>query len=65
MGKDTKKNSGVKKVTASYEKDSKRFYRYLIDSNPSGIVGTIYMPKDKDKTDMLSLTFNHQADEEE
>ena len=31
-------------VTATYDKDSKRYHRYIIDEG-QGIVGNIYIPK--------------------
>jgi len=32
-------------VTATYDQDSKRYHRYLIDEG-QGIVGNLYIPKD-------------------
>jgi hypothetical protein len=32
--------------TFQYEQDSKRFHRFKIETN-GGIVGTVYVPKDK------------------
>lgn len=34
-------------VTATYDKDSKRYHRYVIDEGQT-IVGNIYIPKDED-----------------
>jgi len=31
-------------VTATYDRDSKRFHRYLIDEG-QGVTGTLYIPK--------------------
>ncbi len=39
------KNMEIEEITATYDKDSKRFHRYLIDGG-QGIVGNIYVPKD-------------------
>lgn len=36
-----------KELTAVYDKDSKRFHRFLIDGG-QGITGTIYVPKGKE-----------------
>ena len=32
-------------VTATYDQDSKRYHRYIIDEG-QGIVGNVYVPKD-------------------
>lgn len=34
------------KLSATYDRDSKRFHRYLIDAG-QGIVGNLYIPKDR------------------
>jgi len=34
-----------KTITATYDQDSKRYHRYIIDEG-QGIVGNIYIPKD-------------------
>ncbi len=34
-----------KQLTATYDQDSKRYHRYIIDEG-QGIVGNIYIPKD-------------------
>lgn len=36
-----------KPITATYNQDSKRFHRYLIDEG-QGIVGNLYIPKDSE-----------------
>lgn len=36
------------KITATYDRDSKRYHRYIIDDG-QGIVGNIYIPKDIEK----------------
>jgi hypothetical protein len=33
-------------VTATYDRDSKRYHRYLIDED-QGITGTLYIPKEE------------------
>jgi len=35
-------------VTATYDRDSKRYHRYLIDDG-QGITGTIYIPKNNEQ----------------
>ena len=34
-----------KEITATYDRDSKRYHRYIIDEG-QGIVGNVYVPKD-------------------
>lgn len=36
-----------KEVTATFDQDSKRYHRYIIDEG-QGIVGTIYIPKGRE-----------------
>ena len=36
-----------KKLIATYDQDSKRYHRYIIDEG-QGIVGNIYIPKEDD-----------------
>ncbi len=36
-----------KEITATFDQDSKRYHRYLIDEG-QGVVGTIYIPKEKE-----------------
>jgi hypothetical protein len=35
-------------VTATYDRDSKRYHRYLIDEG-QGITGTVYIPKKEEQ----------------
>jgi hypothetical protein len=35
-------------VTATYDRDSKRYHRYLIDEG-QGITGTLYIPKKEEQ----------------
>ena len=35
-------------VTATYDRDSKRYHRYLIDDG-QGITGTVYIPKNDEQ----------------
>ena len=44
-----------------YEQDSKRYHRFQIETD-SGIVGTIYIPKDQ--TSMPKKLILHYADKE-
>jgi hypothetical protein len=42
-------------ITASYDQDSKRYHRYVIDEG-QGIVGNIYIPKGKDIPKEIKIT---------
>jgi hypothetical protein len=35
-------------VTATYDRDSKRYHRYLIDDG-QGVTGTVYIPKNEEQ----------------
>ena len=41
-------------LTATYDRDSKRYHRYIIDEG-QGIVGNIYIPKGEDIPKQLSI----------
>ena len=47
-------------ITATYEKESKRFRRFLIDENDEGIVGNIYVPKGKKAPGAVEVTFEEE-----
>ena len=57
--KKTVGEEGVGSVTISamYEKESKRYYRYLVQENELGIVGTIYQSKEKEYVEEVTLKF--------
>jgi hypothetical protein len=42
-------------IVASYDQDSKRYHRYVIDEG-QGIVGNIYIPKGKDIPKEVNIT---------
>ena len=44
-----------KKITATYDQDSKRYHRFLIDGG-QGITGTIYVPKGKEIPDAITIS---------
>ena len=44
-----------KAVTATYDKDSKRFHRFIIDEN-QGIVGNIYIPKSEQVPEKVTVS---------
>lgn len=43
-----------KQLTATFDQDSKRFHRYIIDEG-QGIVGNIYIPKASDIPEQLTI----------
>ncbi len=43
-----------KKLTATYEQDSKRFHRFSIDDG-QGITGAIYVPKTEPVPDTVTI----------
>ena len=51
-----------KEITATYERDSKRFHRYLIDLN-QGITGVIYMPKNEPVPDTVIIRLKSKGEE--
>ena len=60
MAKEKKEAVEAVTVTAAWEKSSKRFERYLIDGNELGIVGNIYVPKDKSPEKEIKLVFKEK-----
>ena len=57
MGKKSSAENTLERITATYEKDSKRYNRFKVEENDLGIVGTIYFPKDKKMTSSVILDF--------
>jgi hypothetical protein len=47
-------------ITATYDQDSKRYHRFLIDPG-QGITGTIYIPKDMKIPDSVTIHFRTKA----
>jgi len=45
----------MEKITASYDQDSKRYHRFIIDEG-QGVVGNIYFPKGEDIPDEIAIT---------
>lgn len=54
----TKKDE-IGKLVAYYDRDSKRFHRFLIDANELGIVGNIYVPKGATPTVKLEVVLEN------
>ena len=44
-----------KELIATYDSDSKRYHRFLIDEGQE-ITGTIYIPKDKEVPDRVTIS---------
>ena len=44
-----------KQITATYDQDSKRYHRYIIDEG-QGIVGNLYVPKNNEIPKELTIT---------
>ena len=44
----------MEKITATYDMDSKRYYRFYIDEG-QGVVGNIYIPKGEDIPDEITI----------
>jgi len=51
-----------KKVDAIYDQDSRRYHRFLIDSNAEGIVGNIYVSKEKPVPDEIIIQLKTKGD---
>jgi len=54
----------MEKITATFDQDSKRYHRFLIDEG-QGIVGNIYVPKGEDVPGEISIALRtHGTDRE-
>ncbi len=62
MGKEKEKK--VIGVELIYDKDSKRYKRFSVAGNSYGIVGTIYVAKDKPMPDQIELKIRMEEKEE-
>ena len=65
---DNKNDKGEKqvkqqKVTATYDADSKRYHRFLIDVGQT-VVGNIYIPRSQDVPDQVLVTLRTKAQEQ-
>lgn len=52
-----------KELTATYDQDSKRYHRFLIDGG-QGITGTIYVLKDKEIPDSVTISLKTKGEKE-
>ena len=53
----------TKPLTATYDQDSKRYHRYIIDDG-QGIVGNIYIPKADEVPEQVTITLQLPQDRE-
>jgi hypothetical protein len=52
-----------KELIATYDSDSKRYHRFMIDEG-QGITGTIYIPKDKKVPDSITISLKTSGERE-
>ena len=52
-----------KELTATYDQDSKRYHRFMIDEG-QGIAGTIYIPKDKKVPESVTIFLRTRGEKE-
>jgi hypothetical protein len=52
------------KVNAFFDDDTKRMHRFLIETNPQGITGSIYVPKDRAVPDTVTISLRVKGGEE-
>ena len=50
-----------KELVATYDSDSKRYHRFLIDGS-QGIIGTIYVSKDKEIPDSITISLKTKGE---
>ena len=50
-------------ITATYDQDSKRYHRFMIDEGQE-ITGTIYIPKDKEVPDSVTISLKTRGERE-
>jgi hypothetical protein len=52
------------KIQAVFDDDSIRFHRFLVDPNPYGITGSVYIPKGKEIPDEITIRLMTKAERE-
>ena len=52
-----------KELIATYDSDSKRYHRFMIDEGQE-ITGTIYIPKDKEVPDSVTISLKTKGERE-
>jgi hypothetical protein len=50
-----------KELTATYDSDSKRFHRFLVNDG-QGVMGTIYVPKNEPVPDTVTIQLKTKGD---
>ena len=53
------------KIQAVFDDDSKRFHRFLIESNQWGVMGSIYVPKAKEVPSGINIRLLTKAEKED
>ncbi len=51
------------KIIATYDSDSKRYHRFLIDAG-QGVAGTIYISKDREVPDSVTINLRTKGEKE-
>ena len=52
------------KINALFDDDTKRMHRFLIETNPQGITGSVYVPKDRTVPDIVTIFLRTKAEKE-
>jgi len=51
------------KVTATYDKDTRRMHRYIVEANDKGITGSIYINKElAEIPEAITITLKERSD---
>lgn len=58
MATSKKKEKEEVKVVANWDKDTKRKKRFVIEDNESGVVGNLYVDKDKEIPSSISVVLS-------
>lgn len=65
MAKVSKKSDGVIRISATSDKETKSFFRFMIDDNEEGINGTIYISKNNPLSKRKSIDIKIRNTSEE
>ena len=52
------------KINAFFDDDTKRMHRFLIEMNPQGITGSVYVPKDRAVPDIVTISLRTKGEKE-
>ena len=53
----------MKKITATYDQDSKRYHRFIIDEGQE-VVGNVYIPKGQEIPGEITISLKTKVDQE-